>query len=34
MTDEQRLDIYKPWPEGYKAMAAFDRVVAESRVNV
>ena len=30
MTDSPRLDLYKTWPEGYKAMGAFDRVVAES----
>lgn len=30
MSSEPRLDLFAPWPEGYRAMAAFDRVVAES----
>jgi len=30
MSDAPRLDLYTSWPEGYKAMAAFDRVVADS----
>jgi AhpD family alkylhydroperoxidase len=30
MSTTPRLDLYQPWPDGYKAMAAFDRTVAQS----